>query len=68
MFGRRKHRGEGRRPRAARKDSQPVEPLSVPGYGTPPVTRPLGDGPQPSPYGVRPDIDPGEWTEDGRSP
>jgi hypothetical protein len=29
-------------------------PLSVPGYGTPPVTRPYDGGPEPASYGIPP--------------
>ena len=36
-------------------------PLSVPGYWSPPVTKPLGSGPQPSAYGLPPDVD--DWPE-----
>jgi hypothetical protein len=63
MFWKRKHRGERRTRRHQGAGSEDAEQLSVPGYGPPPVTRPLSGGPQPSPYGIRPDVDPGQWTD-----
>jgi hypothetical protein len=71
MFGKRKRHREERPHRheadgadhEADHTADHAEPLSVPGYGPPPVTKPLGGGPQPSAYGVRPDVDPGEWAD-----
>jgi hypothetical protein len=63
MFGKRKRHREERPHRHKADGADHAEPLSVPGYGPPPVTKPLGGGPQPSAYGVRPDVDPGEWAD-----
>jgi hypothetical protein len=56
MFWKRKPKRKNPHERASHTDDH-IGPLSVPGYGPPPVTKPRGAGPQPSTYGLPPDID-----------